>query len=925
MPLKRTRVPLVIVLLLLVLGTGVFCISYLVPRYVENNLLPDLGRRLASPLTGRVNSLGLGAAELGDVVLGDRSRPFVSIGSIRAEYSVRGLLAKKIDRIGINGLVIHVEIADGRIILPGLDPAKIALQASGKDSVQESSAAVLPLEPENFAIRSALVYLKYAGRLFLLPFNLTLQRNDGSGSGAAYDFTMQMLPQGEEIVLAGTIDLAGNRCFLTLGADSLDLYRFVGPGDVYDGHFHLAPIAVSGEASMSLQPLQLESASLSIDPGTLGISGIPVVFGPTESDTAHAVVLELKQEGDNLQLKAKGKIREPFAVQLDGTASVNRAAENIQSTGSFSIMISEPSTPEDKEKFFPVLENGTDFSGTFGFTRDESGNWQAEIKGAGLKPGEGRGRPIQMQYNMVSLQGAGPVLDIRGNGTPDDAEFAASLAISGVRVTHAGTVLQIPAMEMHSTFNRRNAKEGAIASNGTLRLGMADVKFQRNDLTGRADITFQADMSPISAGKSNTMQTVGTITLAKGEVADGASGLRLQDVAATVPWSWPPAPGEVTGKLELPRMQWQGNDLGFVRADVSLRNTTYTVSGSYTSRLFQGLVVKISGQADSTPGNIFGEFALHADSTPFAPIDLGRFDPTLSKAYFSGELALDGQLRIRPGEMQGSVAAGLQGGHFSYPEKKYEVKDISLSVHIPSLPDFRTGPAQTLHFSEASLGNLVFSDGKATWQLESNNSFFLEEAVVRWAGGRVFTNAVRISPAKKEIIVPIFCDRLKLTELLNQFGIGNAQGEGTVNGRIPLLVGKNSVRFEDGFLYSSPGESGSVKIGAFDILSAGIPKNTPQFAQVDFAAEALKNFQYNWVKLLLNSEDENLVLQMQMDGKPVQSLPFSYDSQTGMLQRTDGKGPGIDQPIRLDVNFRLPLNRFLGYSGKIQEIMKKIK
>jgi len=66
-------------------------------------------------------------------------------------------------------------------------------------------------------------------------------------------------------------------------------------------------------------------------------------------------------------------------------------------------------------------------------------------------------------------------------------------------------------------------------------------------------------------------------------------------------------------------------------------------------------------------------------------------------------------------------------------------------------------------------------------------------------------------------------------------------------------------------------------------------------------------------------------MQMQMDGKPLQSLPFKYDTQTGLMQRVDDSSLGIDQPIRLDVNFRLPLNRFLGYSGKIQDIMKKMQ
>jgi hypothetical protein len=267
----------------------------------------------------------------------------------------------------------------------------------------------------------------------------------------------------------------------------------------------------------------------------------------------------------------------------------------------------------------------------------------------------------------------------------------------------------------------------------------------------------------------------------------------------------------------------------------------------------------------------------------------------------------------------------LQNGIFEFPEKSYTINGIGLSMLMPSLPDLRTAPAQTLHFSEATIGNLAFNNGKLIWQLESTESIFLEEGVVQWAGGRVFTSAVRISPEMKGFVVPLFCDRLSLTEILQQFGVQNAAGEGTVSGRIPLELGKGAIRFEDGFLYSSPGHGGSVKVAAFDLLAEGIPKNTPQFAQVDFAAEALKNFQYNWVKLLLDTKGEDLAIQMQMDGKPVESLPFKYDSQTGLLQRIEDSGQGIMQPIRLDVNFRLPLNRFLGYSGKIQDILKNIK
>jgi hypothetical protein len=306
-------------------------------------------------------------------------------------------------------------------------------------------------------------------------------------------------------------------------------------------------------------------------------------------------------------------------------------------------------------------------------------------------------------------------------------------------------------------------------------------------------------------------------------------------------------------------------------------------------------------------------------------VHLGTFNPALAHTYIAGKFALNGDFTFEKNRLLGKVALGLHDGRLEFTEKKYVIENLDFSLLMPSLPDLRSAPAQMIHFAKASIGDFVLQDGRVIWQLESPESIFIEEGVVRWAGGRVFTNSVRLSPDRKEFVVPIFCDRLLLTEILTQAGIKNAEGEGTVSGRIPLQIGRKSIRVEDGFLYSSPGQGGNIKVSAFDMLTAGIPKNTPQFAQVDFAAEALKNFQYNWVRLLLNSEGEDLVMKMHIDGKPMQSLPFRYDSRTGFLQRVENGGQGINQPIRLDVNFRLPLDRLLGYSGKIQDIWNKIK
>jgi hypothetical protein len=60
---------------------------------------------------------------------------------------------------------------------------------------------------------------------------------------------------------------------------------------------------------------------------------------------------------------------------------------------------------------------------------------------------------------------------------------------------------------------------------------------------------------------------------------------------------------------------------------------------------------------------------------------------------------------------------------------------------------------------------------------------------------------------------------------------------------------------------------------------------------------------------------------MQLDGKPAEPLPFGY--QDGQIV-TSQEGPGLQHPIRLDVNFRLPMQDLFQYGKNIQSMMEKM-
>ncbi len=103
-------------------------------------------------------------------------------------------------------------------------------------------------------------------------------------------------------------------------------------------------------------------------------------------------------------------------------------------------------------------------------------------------------------------------------------------------------------------------------------------------------------------------------------------------------------------------------------------------------------------------------------------------------------------------------------------------------------------------------------------------------------------------------------------------------------------------------------------------IREGLP-NIDQTAYLDYAVKSLENFSYNWTKLTFAKDQKDLLVKMQLDGAPAAPLPFGY--QNGNIVKTD-KGPGIQHPIRLDVNFRFPLQDLFRYGKNVQSIMENL-
>lgn len=294
-------------------------------------------------------------------------------------------------------------------------------------------------------------------------------------------------------------------------------------------------------------------------------------------------------------------------------------------------------------------------------------------------------------------------------------------------------------------------------------------------------------------------------------------------------------------------------------------------------------------------------------------IDLGRFKPAAAGLMASGQVEAVARAVFDKGRLDGEARFQLKQGRLHQPGRNLLLEGVDMTLQIDQISPIQSAPQQKLQVGRLAFGNLMAQNLIVDYQIEPPGVLFVEKAQVDWSEGKINTAAIRIDPDVDEYDVILFCDRLNLAMVLEQLGAAQADGAGTVNGRIPIHWDHGHLSFDNGFLYSSPGQTGAIQLTGTEVLLSGLPPGTPQHAQLDIATEALKDYTYKWAKLMVQTEDDLLLLKLQFDGKPNRLLPFAYDQQMGQFKRVAGQGQADFKGISIDLNLRSPLNEIMNY------------
>ncbi len=384
-------------------------------------------------------------------------------------------------------------------------------------------------------------------------------------------------------------------------------------------------------------------------------------------------------------------------------------------------------------------------------------------------------------------------------------------------------------------------------------------------------------------------------TIKNADISFPLLNLKINGIQSVIPLKIPYKDSDTKSKISAGKIIWNKMDMGAISGFIRQKSSDFIFEIKNENKVIPGLKLTCRGEflipfgfkADPDKKTT-GEIHLLLTRNKTSPdIDLEKFFPKAKGIFVNGDLDAKIDWTFEPDRVKSSLFSSLNHGLLTYninpsdKEKGIIVKDISLNFSMPELSRGCNAAKQQLSFKIASFGNLNIIDGMIDFQLESGGSFLIEKSSFKWCNGNVSSQSLRILPGVNEYDLILYCDRLNFAKVLEQFGAGNAEGEGTVNGRIPLVFKNGEFSFHDGFLFSTPGDGGTIHITDTGMLTAGIPENSLQYAQIDLAREALKNFEYKWVKLRLNTEKEDLKLNLQFDGKPANPLPFIYKKEFG--------------------------------------------
>jgi hypothetical protein len=911
-------------LLGIIVAAGLLYVTaHLLPGVLESRIISILKKDAGiSEFTLALRELDLSGADLGPLYLGSQQNPALIIHSIQVDYSPRQLYQKKIKAIVVNGVELYAEFKNGQLGLRGFDLEKLfsqlqAVRAKNKTTGDRSLASF----PHRIEINSATLICEINKQTYRIPFEMVTVLQDQTAH--ILNALVHLYPRGQTVKISGCVDLAHNRLAAQLAADRLNLLQFA---DIFAS---AAGLRVAGIAELEVSAdFILNPFSISSIRGRVTGSGLNVSYknshfqtlsDPQQNEKPLIIDFE-KSAGTNWNIRLSDfAANTPLPLRIAGmVATIQPHPDQYEIFGNLKLSV-EAFGSAIMESAQIRLNKAFDLPLQFSGRYSKRGIWQFELTSRDDEPG-GR-NDAAFDYNQIHIASRSPTIDLAGNGQKGEVTAAYKMQVPDVQISSGSVNILLPQLVLTGETTIEQDHPRSMASR--IDLALSGAKLKTN--TVRIEANHLAAAYRLQINGAGTRQVNSHVKFDGVYVTDTRNKIEFEKARGNLPLRFPATTPAKTGRVEIEDVRYQNMDLGTIKADAQQTAEGIAFNGNLKSPLVPALSTKFSGVTRLAS---FENHETRVHYEIFYPaagpeIDLAKLLPATAGFVFKGKLHEEGDVLIGKNGVSAAATTHLSDGKLQHQPNNVMIDGIQMDLFIPDLVNMRSAPGQKLKFARASVGEMTVENGEIDFQIESLRSILIEESHFTWCAGKVDAPAIRLASGTADYNIILYCDRLDLAKVLQQFGIASVTAEGQLNGKIPLRYQNGQLSFTDGFLFTTPGESGKIRMTDTEILTAGIPPDTPQYVQMELARKALEDYDYKWAKLNLTTEGEDLLLKMQLDGKPAKSLPFVYKKDMGGFAKVEAGVQGSTfQGIRLDVNFRLPLNKIMQYKELIQMIQK---
>lgn len=852
MPSKKTIWLIIIGLAGLVLAYFYFSL----PRITTNFLIAQTKNFGLKNLKFKVIHVGFQRLDLADITAGDAAAPALHIPDLSVEYSLTGLWRKKIKSIRLVGAWIKMEDRGQGLRFPGLITPPRALAQNGE----------MPTI-ERFILEDSKLHLAWEGRSLEIPIGATLR-----ASGQGYSFSALLRPLAQTVRLQGTVDRNFTAAKITFTIPAIPLQalidqagfgssvrgkgRIAAQGEIVmlDGGFKTAAVSVSnlGEWQMTVPDqisVMLDSFSLAFNIGS--------------DFTARNIVGAV--QGRQLLL-GELAVESPFHLDIRG-----RQWPDLE----FSVRALHVARP------MPALVEH--ISGKI------SGPWTAAKINGGFR--------LQTGNRMLA------VLGLPGEITRSytvDGDFQGSLKTGNIAWTMQAwsTGNLTVAMDKDSLQGQLNLK---ISLNGDAQRLHANAAFRMPDSALQfAGFRAQAEMfsgdAELDYNFGGIFRCRGLLNISGGNVyASKGNGLEAAGIRLNMPWHWPGAGRSADGNFSIARLQSNGTRWQDLNGILIQKDMTLLFFGSMHS-ILPKIALMFQGQYALNPagGSMQADFAVPPFVLP-AKTALQSLHPMLQGMSGSGLFQAEGKIWTGNKSAGGNATLKIAAADFEQQMEKISLRGVNAEIRLVNLFDFVTAPAQRFGFRELQWQDMSFTNGELIFAGESNGTVFIESARFDWCGGKIIMAPFRLKSGATDFLMTFNCDRVNFARMLNALvGKTIVSGDAEMSGIIPLQLVKGSPVFLDGYLYSTPGRSGNLKVAKPELISNG---------QV-LVEEAIRDFRYNWIKVKMKSINNRLDMAVSMDGAPARKLPLLYDQKQKNFIKDPSGGRHVElKGLLLDIHF----------------------